>query len=111
MKNISLLIALCVSAISFAQMVNDKGSITGKILDLEADNSPLAFATVEVVDTNKTATTDFDGNFTVIGLEPGTYKLKVRFLGYQELYTKDLIVEADHTNNISYSLKAIHIEE
>jgi hypothetical protein len=109
MKKISLFILLCVSAISFAQMANNKGSITGKIVDLEAENSPLAFATVEVVETNQKATTDLKGAFSFIGLDPGTYKLRVRFLGYEDFYTEELKVEADQIQNLSYSLKAIEL--
>lgn len=109
MKKLSLLIALIVTSISFAQMANDKGSITGQILDLEADMNPLAFATVEVVETNQTITTDFNGAFSIVGLEPGTYKLRIRFLGYQDFYSEELNIKADQIQNLSYSLKAIEL--
>lgn len=110
MKKLSLIIALCISAISFAQMSNNRGTISGHLTDFEADGAPLAFATVEVIGTNLTATTDFDGSFTIAGLEPGTYELKVRFLGYQDLKTEALYIEANHTKEINYSLKAIQFK-
>ena len=43
------------------------------------------------------------------GVEPGTYRLKVRFLGHQDLNTEEVYLEAHKTKNLSYSLKAKNI--
>lgn len=109
MKKLSLLIALFSSLISLAQMANDKATISGQLSDFETGGTPLAFATVELIGTDKSTTTDLDGTFTIAGVEPGTYRLKVRFLGYQDLNTEEVYLEAHKTKNLSYSLKAKNI--
>jgi len=87
----SLLIISCVSA--FAQT----GTIKGRVLD-KTTNEPLPFANV-IVELNGTqaggAQTDFDGNFTIKPLNPGTYDLKASFVGYTGAEVKGVIVSAE----------------
>jgi outer membrane receptor for ferrienterochelin and colicin len=72
-KMYSLMVALLVSAIAFAQT-------TGKVVDAE-NNQPLPGATVVVKGTKKGTVTDFDGNFS-IDASTGDM-LEVSFLGYE----------------------------
>ena len=73
------------------------GSIKGKVID-KTTNEPLPFASV-VAEMNGTqaggAQTDFDGNFTIKPLGPGTYTLKASFVGYNPTEVTGVIVSVD----------------
>lgn len=76
--------ALCISAVlvlvavaAFAQ-----GIIRGNVID-EQYGDPLIGANVLIEGTTQGATTDLDGNYSIEGLEPGTYKLVCSYISYQ----------------------------
>ena len=65
-----------------------QGSVRGKVLDKQTDES-MEFVNV-VVETPagklvKGAITDVDGHFNITGLQDGTYRLQVTFVGYKTL--------------------------
>lgn len=59
----------------------DRGIIRGVVFD--ASITPVEGATVEVLNTEKSATTNADGAFLVADLEPGSYFLKVAKRGFE----------------------------
>jgi TonB-dependent receptor len=59
------------------------GSITGRVLDSESN--PLPGATVEVVGTQITATTDVAGSFVIQRLPVGAQTIRVSYVGYEPL--------------------------
>lgn len=73
------------------------GAIKGKVID-KTTNEPLPFASV-VAEINGTqaggAQTDFDGNFTIKPLNPGTYNIKATFVGYQTGQLTGITVSVD----------------
>jgi protocatechuate 3,4-dioxygenase beta subunit len=57
--------------------------LKGKVIDGNTgEGLPGVF--VEISGTDKTAYTDFDGNFSVIGLQPGNYQLKTSLISYEK---------------------------
>lgn len=64
--------------ISFAQ-----GIIRGTVYEKETE-TPIPFAGVELVNMNKGAVTNIDGFFQINDLDPGTYEVKVSYIGYGE---------------------------
>ncbi len=86
MKSIKCLLFLFMflPALCYAQ------SISGTIMDAESGN-PLPYATVLLSPANKSFVSDLKGNF-FIQAKPGTYTLKVSYLGYassQNVYILD----------------------
>lgn len=77
------------------------GSLKGKITDKNT-GEPIPFANV-VAEKNGNlvsgVTTDFDGNYTIKPLDPGTYDLKVSFVGYGQLSLEGIVVSS---NKISF---------
>ncbi|OCX52080.1 SusC/RagA family protein [Mucilaginibacter sp. PPCGB 2223] len=67
---------LIISAMAFAQ----NGSITGKIVD--ETNQPMPAATIAVQGSQKSTSSDANGNYKISGLNNGTITLEFRFLGY-----------------------------
>lgn len=84
---------LMVSLIAVAQT----GSIQGKVLDAET-KEPIPFANVAIFSGGTLltgATTDFDGKYAVRSLRPGSYTVRVSFVGYQTKEITGVIVRAD----------------
>jgi len=77
---ISLLMMLC--QVLYAQ----KGGVRGAIYD-KASGEPIIGATVTLQGTTIGGSTDVDGFFNIIGIEPGDYVLVVRYLGYDSVAT------------------------
>lgn len=63
----------------FAQTGTIRGTVTDALT-----NAPIPFATIFVLNANKGATTDENGNFTLTELTPGLYDLRASFLGYRD---------------------------
>lgn len=75
MKNVLTVVCLFLAGVLFAQ---DKGNavIKGKIYE-EGTGEALLSAQVELIPTEKKTLTDFDGNYEFVGLNAGTYSLKI----------------------------------
>ena len=88
-----------------AASAQSQGSISGRLLDMEADLAPLTFAKVFVKEIKKTVMTDQNGDFKFTNIQPGQYTLVTSFSGYD---TKEVTVnvKASVTNYIDVNLGA-----
>lgn len=59
-------------------------SVSGRVVDAR-NGDPVPTANVVVVEQQKGSATSREGEFTISGLEPGRYTLRVTFVGYQPL--------------------------
>ena len=84
---ILFILSLFISTEVFAQT----GKIVGRITDKELAEE-LIGASVAVVGTSTGALTDLDGNFS-ISLKPGTYSLRISYIGYQSKTIKGIEVK------------------
>ncbi len=85
----TLLIFCSVQLISLAQ----SGSISGVIKD-KNNNNALESAKVMLMGLNKMAISDATGTFTFPTVEPGTYVMEVRFMGYLSQKVESIVVKA-----------------
>jgi outer membrane receptor protein involved in Fe transport len=96
-RNVYLTLVFLLAGITGAIAQSQSGSIKGKIFD-KATKEPMPF-TVVVAEMNGTqaggATSDFDGNFLIKPLSPGSYTIKVSSLGYADLVITDVLVKVD----------------
>ena len=74
------------------------GSITGKVENV-LNSSPLQGASVTVLDTGQNTTTNSSGQFTVSGIEAGSYTLQVVHNDFAD-YTTNINVNINSTANI-----------
>ncbi|KGO86622.1 TonB-dependent receptor [Flavobacterium rivuli WB 3.3-2 = DSM 21788] len=74
------------SLVSFAQ----DGAVKGRVLD---GAFPLPGATIQLSGTQKNASTDFEGNYTITGIAAGNYEMTVTYLGYEKA-SQSVSVEA-----------------
>lgn len=57
--------------------------IKGKVSDA-VSNEPIPFANIIILNTEKGASSDIDGNFIISNLQPGLYSLQATFIGYKK---------------------------
>ncbi len=68
-----------------------QGKIKGRVYNA-ATNEGVPFATVVIVGTTTGAMTDFDGNFTFTGIEPGYIQLKASSVGFEAYVSNSFLV-------------------
>ncbi|HEX6982918.1 MAG TPA: TonB-dependent receptor [Balneolaceae bacterium] len=102
-----LFMAFFVPAAALAQT----GSIEGTVTDAETGET-VPGANVFLVENNRGAATDIDGNYSISNVEPGTYTLRVTFVGYQT-YTDQVVIEANETLDYDVQLQigAVGLDE
>jgi hypothetical protein len=100
-----ILSVLALSAVAFAQGTLT-GGITGKVSDPQGASIPNAAVTATNLGTGKetTATSDNDGGFRIVGLDPGTYSVKVAVSGFSDFVQEKLAVEVGQLTNINAAM-------
>ncbi len=91
------LVFLLLSTAAFAQ--TGVGKISGKITDADT-KEPLIGANIILLNTNLGAATDIEGNYFILNITPGTYEVKVSYVGYAPKTIQEVRVVA----NITYEL-------
>ena len=82
------------------------GSIVGRLSDSEMNGEPLPFANVLIQGTSKGATTDMEGLYSILNLEPGTYTVVFSFVGYEPRQIPNVEVIAGKVTEINAELGA-----
>jgi hypothetical protein len=75
----------------------DKVQFSGTVIE-EFSGEPVPGATIYVRETNQEIFTDFDGNFTIENLAPGTYNLEVSFVSFEKEELKDLQISGENNS-------------
>jgi len=88
--NLSLLFLLF-TTFAFAQ----KTTVSGKVLDKDMKNEPLAFSNVSIKETSLGATTDMDGKYA-IEIPAGAHIIVFSFLGYESKEISFTIAEGEN---------------
>jgi outer membrane receptor protein involved in Fe transport len=83
-----------------------KATIQGLVKDKQT-GEPLIGATVVLVGTYKGAYADDQGRFTLKDLNPGTYTLRVTYVGYNEVLLTGLTVKADQILNLTIPMSPV----
>lgn len=110
-KLLSLFIlAVVVSVGAFAQA--GQSEIKGKIIDKEK-GEPLPFVNI-VLEKNGVQTaggqTDFDGNFSIKPIPPGTYTLKASSIGFKPMALSGIVVTSEETKFVDVKMESTSIE-
>lgn len=78
------------------------GKIIGTVTDEKGEGIP--GATIQIEDTNMGAAASFDGSYVILNVQPGTYSLLARSMGFNKMTVKEVKVEADLTTEINFKL-------
>ncbi len=104
MKQFFLFTILLFTLVAQAQ---ENGTIAGTLTDKEsADGQPLPFASVVIKGTTQGSTSDFDGNFIIDNVVPGTYTLEISFVGYETIEVPNIVVESNKITRVNTGLGA-----
>jgi outer membrane receptor protein involved in Fe transport len=111
MKLVRCCIALMLVC-SIVAWAGTTGKISGRIVDRDKGEG-LPGANVVVVGGNSGASTDPDGAYVIMNLQPGTYQLRVTLVGYGPVSINQVRVTADQTTVIDVLLtsSAVQLED
>ena len=104
---ILLLLALVTAGPAAAQ---DRGGVGGRVSDKRTGHA-LPFATVTIIGAQKGGLTDSEGRYLVTGVPPGTYEVRVQFLGYKPESRPGIVVAAGRTTTLDFVLEDIVVRE
>ena len=75
------------------------GKIAGTITD-KTTGEPLIGSNIIVVGTSLGAATDINGQYSILFVPPGTYKIQISFIGYETAIINDVRVYIDQTSHV-----------
>ena len=85
------------------------GKISGKVTDTET-GEPLPFANIVLEGTSLGAASDVKGNYFILNIPPGVYRLKGSSIGYETVIMQNLNVSVNRTTTADFKLKATAIQ-
>ena len=93
-------LALLLTASASAQT----GKIAGTVTDAATGN-PLPGVNVVIVGTQQGATTNADGDYTIINVQPGNYDVRASFIGYAPVTQQGVNVNIDLTTDLDFEMQ------
>ncbi len=90
-------------------MAGVTGKITGRVTDKKT-GQPLELANVVLLGTQYGASTNRNGQYTILGVPAGKYDIKFAYLGYSAVTVKEVMVAADLTKTVDMALSELEIE-
>ncbi|HLP16563.1 MAG TPA: TonB-dependent receptor [Bacteroidota bacterium] len=95
---------LLLAALSYTALLGGTtGKIAGKVVDGKS-GEPLPGVTIILVGTSFGASTDFEGNYFINNIQPGTYTLKASSIGFASITQTNVKVNIDLTTRIDLKL-------
>jgi len=85
------------------------GKIAGLIVDAET-GEPLPGTNILIEGTERGAACDADGYYYIIRLEPGTYNVQARMMGYKSVMKTGVKVISGHTTPLNFELGTTVVE-
>ena len=105
---ISIFIMLSMMITVDSLQAQSKGRVTGRVIDANTKEF-LPGANVMIVGTSYGSATDRAGMYRIDNVPPGTYTMKVSYIGYEELST-EITVTAGSTLKQDMALKVSYVE-
>ena len=85
-------ILLLLNLISLTSFAASKGRLKGTVRD-KLTEDPLPYTNIILKGTSYGTATDFDGNYIIENITPGTYTIRASYIGYEAEETNVTIVE------------------
>lgn len=96
LSTVFLILSVTASFTSSAQT----GFLKGTLIDSTANELIFGAIISSPEFPNIGAQSDFDGNFLIQNIKPGTYNFKISYVGYKEIMLSDIIVTAGETTDL-----------
>ncbi len=97
-----LLLLLMIQSCLFAGVT---GKLVGKVIDKNT-GEPLIGANIIIQGTTLGSVADYEGRFIIINIPPGSYNVKVSFIGYETVLFENVKIIVDQTTQLSVDLSA-----
>lgn len=104
MRN-NLLVAMLL--ILSGQVYAQSNDIQGKVID-QKTGEPLVGVEVFHLESGETVMTDFDGNFSIRGVDPGKNSLSVSYVSYEKKELTSIDVKSG--NHVNLNIKLIKVK-
>lgn len=118
-KFLTLVIAIYLSQ-SCLIYAGETGKIAGKVVDKETGEALIGaniIITAKIVEGERQAisnlfgaATDLEGYYYILNVPPGTYVLKITYVGYQAEEIKGVVVDVDKTTTVNVSLTSTGVQ-
>jgi len=109
MFRITTRIYLVFCLVLFSIAANAQGVLKGRITD-KKNQEPIIGASVLVNGTNLSAISDVDGNYQLNAIPVGTYVLTIRYISYQTLQLKDIMIQAGSPKELNIDMEPAEVE-
>jgi outer membrane receptor protein involved in Fe transport len=109
LKRVIVPILLLVIACTFPLWSGTTGKIDGKITD-KVNGEPQIGANIVIVGTSLGASSDVEGQYTILSVPPGVYTVQVSFIGYKKIVVNDVRVFIDQTTRVDITMEPQVIE-
>src|SRR3989442_4273551 len=110
-SNPAIPVAIMLLALGFPPArPQEKGRLTGRVTDKKTAHA-IPFASVAVIEVRRGVLTDSEGQYLLAGLAPGTYEVKVQFLGYRPESRTGVVVTAGKPVVADFQLEDIVVRE
>jgi outer membrane receptor protein involved in Fe transport len=101
--SVSLLGVLLTLLVSDVSEAGTFGKVVGRVTD-KANNEALVGATARLLGTSLGTVTDHDGNFVILNVTPGTYTVRITFVGFTGIDMKEVRVIQDLATEVNVEL-------
>ena len=108
MRKILLVLILAILSTTLIQ-AGTTGKLTGKVIDSKT-KEPLPFVNIILMGTNLGAATDINGNYTILNIPPGTYRVRAQYIGYQPVVAEGVTISIDLTTTQDFTLSESTVE-
>ncbi len=88
----------------------DVGTVAGRVVDKRTGHA-IPFASVSIPAAKRGGLTDSEGQYTLPGVPPGTYEVKVQFLGYRPGSNPAVVVAVGKVTTVNFQLEDIVVRE
>lgn len=103
MNKILMILLLCGGAMLHAGVT---GKLAGKITD-RSTGEPLPGANLLLVEQKNLGTAaDVNGEYTLLNIPPGTYTVRISFLGYKTITVENINIQVDRTTRLDVTLSS-----
>jgi outer membrane receptor protein involved in Fe transport len=114
MNKIRLLLPILIVLIHIGSInlfAQSSGKIIGTVVEKESGEA-IPFANVYIEDTNIGSSADLNGNYVILNVPPGLYRVTASVVGFQKVTNNDVRVNVDFTTRLNFQLSigAIDLE-
>ncbi|MCB0805735.1 MAG: TonB-dependent receptor [Bacteroidales bacterium] len=88
--------------------VAQKGILRGKVID-NSTGEELIGAAILIEGTLKGASTDLDGNYSIEGVDQGTYRIRCTYISYDDKYIEEVEITAGEVTQLNIQLSPVSL--